>query len=88
VDVTSVKLDRFTSGPIDNALFKTGAFLGVALDAAFAIEARPPSLPAGERKMDDDLYEELLQDIRTNGLVLGHGGNKGFGWFRHEKVHA
>jgi len=86
-DVTSVKLDRFTGGPVDNALFKTRAFLGVSLDVAFAIEDRPVKLLAPERKMDQTLFDELLEDIRTNGLVLGHGGNKGFGWFRHKDTH-
>lgn len=84
-DVTSVKLDRFTGGPIDNALFKTRAFLGAKLDLAFAIEERPSDLPQEKREEDRKLLMTLLADIRRNGLTLGHGGNKGFGWFRHEE---
>jgi hypothetical protein len=87
-DVTSVKLDRFTGGPIDNALFTTRAFLGAKLGLDLAIEERPSKLPEEARKTDHDLFVMLLADIRRNGLVLGHGGNKGFGWFRHEEIGA
>jgi CRISPR/Cas system CSM-associated protein Csm3 (group 7 of RAMP superfamily) len=84
-DVTSVKLDRFTGGPVDNALFKTRAFLGVAFDLALALdERRPRGLDSEKRKEDQDLFDLLLADIQANGLILGHGGNKGFGWFRCE----
>ena len=85
-DITAVKLDRFTGGPIDNALFKTHAFLGVTLDIGLAVEERPRSLSAAARKQDQDLFESLLADIRADGLMLGHGGNKGFGWFRNEEL--
>lgn len=83
-DVTSVKLDRFTGGPVDNALFKTRAFIGVTFDLALALDERPKELDDTSRELDHALYKALLDDIRANGMVLGHGGNKGFGWFRFE----
>ncbi len=84
-DVTSVKLDRFTAGPVDNALFKTRGFLGVKFDLVLALELRPENLGAQQRADDKALYDDILADIRANGLILGHGGNKGFGWFSFEE---
>jgi CRISPR/Cas system CSM-associated protein Csm3 (group 7 of RAMP superfamily) len=84
-DVTSVKLDRFTGGPVDNALFKTRGFLGVVFDLVLALEQRPTGLGAQQRADDETLFDDILADIRANGLILGHGGNKGFGWFSCEE---
>jgi CRISPR/Cas system CSM-associated protein Csm3 (group 7 of RAMP superfamily) len=83
--VTSVKLDRFTGGPVDNALFKTRAFVGVKFVLSLVLENRPKALGNDEREADRKLYEDLKTDIENNGLMLGHGTNKGFGWFRLEK---
>lgn len=90
--VTSVKLDRFSGAPVDNALFTTETFIGVEFTATFEIESR--GYPTGgrggavdpeERKRIDKATEELVDalkaDLSTNGLQLGAGGNKGFGWF-------
>jgi hypothetical protein len=85
VDLTSVKLDRFSGAPIDKALFKTRAFLGVAFDLHFRLTARrdasEPSAEVSPSTNDEALAKMLWDDIKDNGLVLGHGGNKGFGWF-------
>ncbi len=73
-DVTSVKLDRFSGAPIDGALFTTRTYTGVAATATLRL------MPDA----DDDatsLAEELFAAIRDDGLMLGHGTNKGFGWF-------
>ncbi|MTW19051.1 hypothetical protein GJ689_22905 [Rhodoplanes serenus] len=84
-DVTSVKLDRFTGGPVDNALFKTRTFIGVRLALVLRLgPGRLAGLDADRGAQDEALYHDLLDDIRKNGLTLGHGGNKGFGWFRSE----
>lgn len=80
-DVTSVKLDRFTGGPVDNALFTTRAFVDVGFKAEFTLEDRPKTLSAAARALDQALLDALLADVRAKGLTLGHGGNKGFGRF-------
>lgn len=81
IDLASVRLDRFSGAPIDNALFKTRAFRGVGIQAHFALVDRGGAASPNDddRKLAKLLFE---QDIEGNGLVLGHGGNKGFGWFK------
>lgn len=83
IDLTSVAIDRFSGGPIDNALFRTHAFLGTAFEVTLTLERR------GEfpNAVDEALFERLIDSLAKEDLVLGHGGNKGFGWFevtRHD----
>ncbi|MCM5552398.1 RAMP superfamily CRISPR-associated protein [Pleomorphomonas sp. NRK KF1] len=91
-EVTSVKLDRFSGAPVDNALFTTETFIGVEFTATFEIDSRgyPEGIRGGtadpgERKRIEAATEQLIAtlkaDLATNGLQLGAGGNKGFGWF-------
>lgn len=98
-EITSVKLDRFTGGPVDNALFTTGAFTGVRLKLELALTRRrsfepergspPARKPDFEPTADDlDLFKLLCDDIEKNGLDLGSGSSKGFGWFVKERAHA
>lgn len=77
-DVTSVKLDRFSGGPIDNALFTSATFVGTNIRFTLALRERGALSATDE---DIALAESLAQDITDNGLMLGHGTNKGFGWF-------
>ncbi len=81
-EVTSVKLDRFSGAPADNALFKTAAFIGARIKLELELEERP-GLSFGD-DAHVQLFEDLAEDIRKHGLRLGHGGNKGFGWFKAE----
>lgn len=60
-NVTSVKLDRFSGVPVDNALFTTATFLGVQVIVTLRLDEK-------------------------RGIELGHGANKGVGWFRVEEV--
>lgn len=78
-DVTSVKLDRFSGAPVDNALFTTATFVGVRLTVALRLDRRG-GFPT---KADAALFKTLMDDVRDRGIELGHGGNKGFGWFRY-----
>lgn len=82
--VTSVNLDRFSGAPIDNKLFTTEVFVGVRLSLGLALLRRGAIEPNGD---DIALFERLCTDIETEGLQLGAGGNKGFGWFRIEGAH-
>ena len=74
--ITSVKLDRFSGEPIDNALFKSATFINTCIDLRLDLIGRGTSFPG-----DADFAEKLIADIGKNGLELGHGANKGFGWF-------
>jgi CRISPR/Cas system CSM-associated protein Csm3 (group 7 of RAMP superfamily) len=82
-DVTSVKLDRLSGGPIDNALFTTQTFVNVGIEFALTLESRGEVVATAE---DEALFDALVADIKDNGLQLGHGANKGFGWFAHEEA--
>ena len=76
IDLTSVRLDRFSGAPIDGALFKTKAVLNSEFEVCLALDNRVESDGDVQR-----LFSELLEYVKQNGLTLGHGGNKGFGWF-------
>lgn len=75
---TSVKLDRFSSAPIDGALFSVEAFVDPVFEVALRLETR-----GGEPVPEDAqaLFDKLLEDVEAMGLMLGHGGARGFGWF-------
>lgn len=95
IDITSVKLDHFSGAPIDNALFKTRGVRDITLTLALSLRGRKdakstrpddrnaPSvaIPTPE---DQELFDALKKSLVNDGLMLGHGTNKGFGWFVHE----
>ncbi len=85
--VFSVKLDRFSGGPMSGGLFETAAFIGVSARLVLRLRDHGTGIPTPE---DVILAEALIKDICCNGLTLGHGGNKGFGWFTvvEEAAHA
>ncbi|MBB4285421.1 RAMP superfamily CRISPR-associated protein [Roseospira goensis] len=74
LNLTSVRIDRFSGAPVDNALFTTAAFIGV--DLSFTL-----TLGGSATTIDRALFNALCRDIKATGLMLGHGTNKGFGWF-------
>ncbi|MFZ1679652.1 MAG: RAMP superfamily CRISPR-associated protein [Rhizobiaceae bacterium] len=77
-DITSLRIDRFSGGPVDNALFTTSAFVGVSASFDFVLVKRGGQ-PDGEARK---LFSLLCEDIVANGLMLGAGASKGFGWFK------
>lgn len=79
-DLTSVAIDRFTGGALDQKLFTTTVFLGAVFDVGLALRPRG----GWGEGADAELFEQLLDDVDTNGLELGHGAAKGFGWFDAE----
>jgi CRISPR/Cas system CSM-associated protein Csm3 (group 7 of RAMP superfamily) len=81
--VTSVNLDRFSGAPVDNKLFSTEVFTGVKLGLTLSLGKRGRNEPSAD---DLVLFDRLCAEIEADGLQLGHGGNKGFGWFRAEEV--
>jgi len=82
-DITSVKLDHFSGAPIDKALFTTHAVVGTRLELALALRDRGGA--ATPRTADRALFNKLQSDIKKNGLMLGYGSGKGFGWFEPRK---
>lgn len=86
--VTSVKLDRFSGAPVDNALFTTATFLGVRISLALRLDRQDAVFEGTKQNIlqdaDRTLFKALIADIRKHGIELGHGGNKGFGWFTVE----
>lgn len=82
--VTSVKLDRFSGAPVDNALFTTDCFINTELSLRLVLEDR-----GGEMSPTDEdvaLFEALIDDLSKNGLELGHATNRGFGWFQVQET--
>lgn len=77
VSLTSVKLDSFSGGPFDQALFATRAFVGVELGFRLLLRGRAGVVNDG----DVAFFEQLVADLRINGIMLGAGSGKGFGWF-------
>lgn len=75
---TSVKIDRFSGGPIDNALFSTDADYGITTKFELSLDHRATD-------EDEETLNGLLAEIKANGLQLGQGVNHGFGWFEVEK---
>ena len=79
-NVTSVKLDGFSGGPIDSALFASAIFIDTSLSLRLVLARHGAPADA-----DRDFAERLIRDICDNGLELGHGMGKGFGWFKVEE---
>lgn len=87
--ITSVRLDRFSQAPIDNALFTTDAWIGAAFKVRMRIDTRevhPITDPDAMKiqKSDQGDFREFLSEITDpdwGGLDLGHSINRGFGWF-------
>lgn len=70
----SIRLDPITQSPYQGVLFEIEADFGVSFD--LTLEWFTP--PRADEKL---LLESLKEDINTNGLKLGMGTTKGFGWF-------
>ncbi|MFM2043793.1 MAG: hypothetical protein RLY86_2369 [Pseudomonadota bacterium] len=80
-NVTSVKLDRFSGAPVDGALFTSAAFCGVRITANLVLDPCRDTTAAAFAADAFDLAGKIIEDLKKNGLMLGHGTNKGFGWF-------
>lgn len=82
--IPSVKLDRFSGAPMDNALFFTEAWTNVAFDLDLRLERRGEATHDAQFDRDDACFKtfvEGLSDDTWGGLHLGHGENSGYGWF-------
>jgi len=81
--ISSVKLDRFTQSPMDTALFVTEAFLQPS--GTVRLRLRERARLESDHHALQQYVEALLNDVTREGprqgLMLGHGSNRGFGWF-------
>lgn len=78
----SVKLDRFSGGPMPGALFAVEAAVTPVFDLtlrldSLRLEAAGDVAAAKARS----LYDAVVASVAEDGLMLGHGTNKGYGWF-------
>lgn len=82
--ITSIKLDRFSGAPIDNMLFTTEGWLGFEAKVTLSLIRRGGARLDTVFDADDDAFRRFVQELCDpiwGGLHLGHGVNKGFGWF-------
>lgn len=80
--LTSVKLDSMSMAPVDGGLFGIRASVDPVFTMTLSLEQRG-ELPD---EKDCDFFERLVSSLKKDGLVLGHAGNRGFGWFRVEEI--
>lgn len=77
LSITSVALDQFSMAPLDGALFTTSAYVGCSYRIRLSLDRR-----RAVTDQDEAAFQELIADlIEQNDLMLGHGTNKGYGWF-------
>lgn len=80
--LTQVSIDRFTGGARDGvsggALFGADVWIDPIFEITLELDEQHPAVTA----QDTQLFKALLADITTEGLFLGHGAAKGYGWFR------
>lgn len=76
-NLTSVRIDRFSGAAVDGGLFTTRAAIKPLFSVTVTLERR------GDWPLDADLavFDNLMEDLQRNGLMLGHGTNRGYGWF-------
>lgn len=88
--IMSVKLDRFSGAPMDNALFGTEAWINpefrvvVTLAQRAATDEETTQLMAEDDELFADFLTTRLPDPVWGGLALGLGQNKGYGVFKVE----
>lgn len=79
--IHSVRIDRFSGGPMTGGLWGTETFLGTTARLVLGLHDRGGK--ASPTDQDRRLAEALVADLCRPGevLMLGHGTTKGFGWF-------
>jgi CRISPR/Cas system CSM-associated protein Csm3 (group 7 of RAMP superfamily) len=83
VELASVRLDRFTQAPMDGALFATEAFVMPCFEVDLQLSQHPcDACDAELRRWVRRLIRHIGQrGAVEEGIMLGHGRNRGFGWF-------
>jgi CRISPR/Cas system CSM-associated protein Csm3 (group 7 of RAMP superfamily) len=92
--LTSVRLDRFSGAPIDGALFGVECTAAPKFEAKLRfVEPKSDGKRAQAENKDEayrskrarELWAVLREDLKKNGIMLGHAANRGFGWFSVEE---
>ncbi|NVO14043.1 MAG: hypothetical protein HXX10_08405 [Rhodoplanes sp.] len=85
---TSIAIDRLTGGGKDGALFTVEAVEGSRFEIDIAIDQA--RMTSGWQKdlaeRDAAFFEVVIDDLVKNGLMLGHGAARGYGWFTVAKA--
>lgn len=76
--IVSVKLDRFSMAPIDGGLFETRVHIDPVFHVRITLRDRGGTLAEADRAW----FRNLIAILADEGLEVGHGASKGFGWFR------
>lgn len=71
--LTSVSIDRITGASREKFLYTERVFTDARFDVTIAVDDDNESVV--------DAFERLIEDILAEGLEIGHGTTKGFGWF-------
>lgn len=89
IPLTQVTIDRFTGGALGQRLFTTLVFTDVRFDIGISIDWRYGMHKDVSEEMvraDRALVRALIEDLQIDGIELGHGAGKGFGWFEVSSV--
>lgn len=80
ISLPGIALDRFSGAVLDGALFMTDAFTGGRFEVRLQLHERD-GLDEALFAADLALIRAVLDDLESGELLLGHGTNRGFGWF-------
>lgn len=87
-EMSCVAIDRFTGGFLDSMLYTIEAFTGAGFRIKLVLDKRYAANQTWPGPADNELFNELLMDMERDGLHLGHGSNRGFGWFTAKEIIA
>lgn len=83
-NLTSVRVDRFTMGAFQGALFEVEAAVNPVFKVSLELTDRPARSKTSRMELKefvDSFLAMLAAPGPSGGLQLGHGANRGFGWF-------
>ena len=75
--MAGISIDRFSGAVLDTGPFLADAWVGLSLTFTLILDRRG----CCPYQKDIDLFRNLVDHIRCDGLLLGHGVNRGYGWF-------
>lgn len=80
--IAGIAIDPFSGAVRDGHLFHAECWIGVKLVFEVVLDRRTD---IADREWPDEadlkLFDRLVAEVRRDGLLLGHGANRGFGWF-------
>lgn len=80
-----VEIDPISGGVRDQTLFFHDCFTGVRFDVVLALERRSARIAGAVQTypaaLDLQIWQRLKEELIRDGVQLGHGTSRGFGWF-------